>query len=291
MLVSCVRGVCEGGKLLSLEFDILEWATRKGRSANDVTLIYGFMHKVCCAITMFRREDALVPSLSYSFCASRLWPEQYAAGLRAGKPVAQQPTAAGEPVTGRKLYDRLTRLVTKTFPELYKQHKGELDLGVVDASLTDRKLCFPHLHALAVLTQLLSDPSRSGPNSEHLDFTQSRANELSGGEFARELQAFLGPDKLMATLCIYIDKVRTRRRRSVSCSVAHQDELFGASCTGTVRLPVEVVQVANPSVSVTTQPRRSICKEWHGHSRVRVAMSATTPMLALETLHSVVVAC
>ena len=168
------------------------------------------------------------------------------------------------------LYGRLDKVAKKSFPELFKQHEGQLDLGLVDASLTCRKLCFPHLHALAVLTQLLSDPSRSGPNSEHLDFTQSRANDLSGGEFARELQAFLGPGKLMATLCIYIDKVRARRRRSVSCSVAHQDELFGDYCTGTVRLPVEVVQVANPSVSVTAQSGRALWQEWHGHSRVRV---------------------
>lgn len=74
---------------------------------------------------------------------------------------------------------------------------------------------FPHFHPIAAMVVLLSDPSLSGNNSQHLDLSQSAVNELSSSLFIRLMQAKVNERNkgasLIAALCFFIDKVRARQ--------------------------------------------------------------------------------
>lgn len=48
----------------------------------------------------------------------------------------------------------------------------------------------------------------AGEDGRHLDFGQVREHELSGSEFVKRCQAFVGPDKLIVTPCLYVDAAR-----------------------------------------------------------------------------------
>lgn len=89
-------------------------------------------------------------------------------------------------LTGRTLKAHVNRAMESVLPNLSAMSTVDVDLRPVHPALGVVKVYLRRLGA--VVTQMLSDPSRVGPDCEHLDLQGALRGALSGSRFMAQLR-------------------------------------------------------------------------------------------------------
>ena len=106
-------------------------------------------------------------------------------------------------LTGRTLKEHMKAAVGKVLPELSKFTEHDVDLSHLLPGLGSVKLYVRQPGA--VITQMMTDTSRVGPNSEQLDLRGALRSSLSGSEFVRRLQRTIPDGRDQVTLNLFHD--------------------------------------------------------------------------------------